>query len=210
LIEDNIFSGLANGASVSGSLSRSVKYNNFYGNATNFTGYPGGYGQPIWPNRNGTPSDILYNIFQDSSFVATNDYHLAANSPCIDAGTPDTAFCDMCLSNAPSLGTQFPDLGAYGGPDACNWLDVVPKLPALASLSGTTNNIVLNWGAIPRSEYQVQYTTNLVSAGTNNWQNFANGHILATERPTSVTVATNKSQSKVFFRVQSLGRTPGT
>ena len=89
-----------------------VSYNDFYVNATNFTGYPATYGQVVFTNRNVIPSDILYNIFHDPLFVATNNFYLATNSPCIDAGTPDTAFCDLCFQ--PSLGTQFPDLGAWG------------------------------------------------------------------------------------------------
>jgi len=140
-------------------------------------------------------------------FVATNNFYFATNSPCIDAGTPDTAFCDLCFQ--PSLGTQSPDLGAYGGPDACNWLDIVPKLPALAFMIKTNNVILLNWGGIPRSEYQVQYVTNLAVAGTNDWIKFTGGRVLATEKPTSIIVATNTSQSRQFFRIESLGRTAG-
>jgi len=184
-----------------------VSYNDFYVNATNFTGYPATYGQVVFTNRNVIPSDILYNIFHDPLFVATNNFYLATNSPCIDAGTPDTAFCDLCFQ--PSLGTQFPDLGAYGGPHACNWLDVVPKLPAHTLMSKSNNVISLNWGAIPRSEYQVQYVTNLAAVGTNTWINFTNGRVLATEKPTSIIVATNTSQSRQFFRIQSLGRAAG-
>ena len=206
-IQDNIFTSTTNAVKTSGALSRAVSYNDFFGNLTNFTGYPGTYGQVVFTNRNGTPSDILYNIFQDPVFVATNNFYLATNSACIDAGTPDTAFCDLCFQL--SLGTQFADLGAYGGPDACNWLDVVPKLPAQALMLKTNDVISLNWGAIPRSEYQVQYVTNLAVAGTNNWMNFTNGRVLATEKPTSLIVATNTSQSRQFFRIESLGRTAG-
>jgi hypothetical protein len=34
----------------------------------------------------------------------------------------------MCFTNSLSQGTSYPDLGAYGGPDAANWLDTVLKL----------------------------------------------------------------------------------
>lgn len=206
-IEDNIFLGSTNAAIRTGSLSVMTSYNDFYGNATNFTGYPPSYGQWIIPNRNGTLADLSFNISQDPQFVGPGDFHLANGSACIDAGTPDTAFCDLCLSNAPSHDTQFPDLGAYGGSDACNWLHVVPKLPVTASMSKSNNVIRLNWGAIPRSEYQVQYVTNLALIGTNNWLNQTNGRVFATEKPTSLIVVTNTMQR--FFRIQSLGRTPG-
>jgi hypothetical protein len=39
-------------------------------------------------------------------------------SPCIDAGDP--AIADLCLQF--SRGTNISDIGAYGGPDACDWL----------------------------------------------------------------------------------------
>lgn len=213
-VQSSIFVGCSNAITRQGSLSTMISYNDFYGNATNFTGYPSPYGQFILQNRNSNSCDILFNISQDPLFVASNDFHLATNSPCIDAGTPDTAFSDCCFP--PSLRTQFADLGAYGGPDACNWLDIVPKLPVLASVSKSNNVIRLNWDAIPRSEYQVQYVTNFLGTNngtifvmTNPWINFTNGRVLATEKPASLSVATNTSQNKVFFRIQSLGRTPG-
>ena len=131
VVEDNIFVGCTNAVMDSGSLSRQVSYNDFYGNATNFTGYlTNTYGQIIWINRNGTPADILYNIYSNPLFVATNDFHLTNTSPCVNAGAPNPAYANMCLP--PSIATNFPDLGAYGGPDACNWLSVVPLLPVTA------------------------------------------------------------------------------
>ena len=207
-IQSCIFVGCSNAVMVSGNLSRSISYNDFYGNATNFTGLPGTYGTIIWNNRNGTPADALFNIYQNPLFVTTNDFHLQANSPCIDAGTPDWAYTDMCFP--PSQGTSFPDLGAYGGPDAANWLDTVPKLAATLSMSQSNHVMTLGWGALPRSEYQIQYVTNLaLLPATNNWINFTNGHVLAMDKPTSMVVATNTALNGQFFRVQSLGRTPG-
>ena len=186
-----------------------MSYNGFYGNATNFTGYPGTFGMVILANRNSTPSDVLYNIFQDPKFVSTSDFHLQAGSPAIDAGTPDWAFSDMCFSNSVSQGNSYPDLGAYGGPDAINWLSVAPILPAQPAMTYSNKTTWLNWGAIPRSEYVVQYLTNFVTLGTNKWLNFTNGDILAVDKPTSLIVATNQNLPQMFFRVQSLGRPAG-
>jgi hypothetical protein len=209
-IQDNIFVGATNAVRKTGNLSLTASYNDFYGNATNFTGYPPSYGVcgPI-TNRNGTLSDLFFNICENPQFVGSNDFHLATNSASIDAGTPDSAFCDLCLSNSPSLGTQFPDQGAYGGPDACNSLDTVPKLPAAASISKSNNVIRLSWDGIPRSQYRVQYLTNLVLVETNIWLNLTNGRVLAMEKPMSIIVATNAANNKQFFRIESLGRTPG-
>ena len=208
-VQDNIFVGTTNAVKTSGSLSRSIGYNCFSANATNFTGYPSTYGNWIIPNRNGTLSDLSYNFEQDPLFVSASDFHLQADSPCIDAGTPDWAFSDMCFADWVSQGTSYPDLGVYGGPDAANWLDVVPRLPAQATLSKSNDVIQINWGGIPRSEYRVQYLASFALAGTNTWLNFPNGKVLATEKPTSLIVATGSSQTNMFFRIQSLGRTPG-
>ena len=202
-VQDNIFVGCTNAVTAIGSLSRNVSYNDFYGNATNFTGYSGNYGNWIIPNRNGTLSDIFSNIGENPLFLATNDFHLATNSPCVDAGTPDWVYSDMCFP--PSQGTGYPDLGAYGGPDACNWLDVVPELPVTASASQANGIGTLSWDAVPRSTYRLQYCTNLVSAGTNIWLDFVD--VLATDKPTSFVGALD--QPKAFIRIQSLGRTPG-
>lgn len=209
LIQDNIFFGCTNAVMDSGSLSRQVSYNDFYGNATNFTGYNTNiYGKIIWNNRNGTPADVLYNIYSNPLFVATNDFHLTTSSPCVNAGTPNTAFANMCFP--PSIATNFPDLGAYGGPDACNWLTNVPELPAQLSLTKSNSFIWLNWGAIPRSTYLVQYVaTNLIAApGTNKW--LTNTTVIPANKPVSIAVSPYPTtNNKVFYRVRSLGRTPG-
>ena len=208
-VQDNIFAGSTSAAMVSGSLSRAVSYNAFYGNATNFTGYPGPFGQCIFSNRNGTACDLLYNICQQNPmFIATNDFHLGTNSPCANAGVPDTAFANLC--SPPSTSTNFPDLGAYGGPYACNWLETVPKLPTQLSLTKSNGFLWLNWGAIPRSSYQVQYLASNLDAtsGTNRW--LTNATVSPADTTASIAVspypATN---SKAFYRVRSLGRATG-
>ena len=209
LVQDNIFIGCTNAVTVSGSLSRQVNYNDFYGNATNFTGYPtNAYGPIIWTNRNGTPADVLYNIYSNPLFVAMNDFHLTTSSPCVNAGTPNTAYANMYFP--PSIATNFPDLGAYGGPDACNWLTNVPELAVQLSLTQSNSFLWLNWGAIPRSTYLVQYcATNLnATSGTNKW--LTNTTLIPANKPVSIPVSPYPTtNSKAFYRVRSLGRTPG-
>lgn len=58
-------------------------------------------------------------ISDDPKFVdaENNDFHLADDSLCIDAGNPDTAYNDGCLP--PGKGTLRNDLGGYGGPGNC-------------------------------------------------------------------------------------------
>jgi hypothetical protein len=206
-VMDDIFVGCTSAVTDTGSLSRHVEYNDFFQNATNFIGYTSNYGTVILANRNGTPCDLLFNIYQDPKFLATNDFHLQTNSPAIDAGTPDWVYTDMCFP--PAQGASFPDLGIYGGPNACNWLAVVPILPVQATMTHSNQVTKINWGAIPRSEYQVQYLTNLVILGTNEWLNFTNGDVLAAGKPTSLSVATDETKPKMVFRIQSLGRPAG-
>jgi hypothetical protein len=208
-IQDNIFVGCTNAVNVNGALSRSASYNNFFGGATNFTGYPTTYGQAIWINRNAIPSDLLFNIFQDPKFVSASDFHLQSDSTCIDAGTPDWAYSDMCFTNSISQGNSYPDLGAYGGPDAANWLDTVPKMPVHAFITQTNDAIWINWGALPRSSYQVQCLTNLSTPGTNAWTDLAGGLMLATGKPAFLRVGTSTATNGMLFRVQSLGRNEG-
>lgn len=200
LIEDNVFVQNGNAVTRSGSLSSEVGYNCFHQNGQNFVGYPPSYGQIVFNNRNGTPCDVAYNILQDPLFVSTNDFHLAATSPCIDAGTPDWDWTDMCFP--PSQGTAYPDLGAYGGPDACNWLDVVPLIATTPWMTQSNGLVSINWGALPRSTYEIQYITNILDT---NWT--ALSDVTAMEKPTAQTItATNKEE---YYRIQSLGRTPG-
>lgn len=207
-VEDNIFAGCTNAVVDAGSLGRQVQFNDFYGNATNFTGYVSTYGQWIIPNRNGTLADVLYNISQNPLFVATNDFQLQSTSSCINAGEAGNAFANMCYP--PSTGSNYDDMGAYGGPYACNWLTTVPKLPAHLSLTASNHLLSLNFAAVPRSTYQIKYiATNLdATSGGNVW--LTNSTVTPASAPVSVVVSpyppTNKQS---YYQVRSLGRAPG-
>jgi hypothetical protein len=166
-IESCIFKGCTSAVTVSGSLSRTVSDNDFFGNGTNFVGYPSSYGNPIILNRNGTPCDLLLNIFQDPQFVSATDFHLQGTSPCIDAGEGSAANFDN--SFPPSLGNVTNDIGAYGGPNAGQWLVPAPSsflTLAAARYIGVTIN--------PPSagHYELDYASAL--AGTNNWIQITN------------------------------------
>lgn len=166
-IESCIFKGCTTAVKVSGSLSRTVSDNDFFGNGTNFVGYPTSYGNPIILNRNGTPCNVLLNIFQDPQFVSATDFHLQGTSPCIDAGEGSAANFDN--SFPPSLGTVTNDIGAYGGPNAGQWLNPAPSsflTLAAARYVGVT--------IYPPSagHYELDYASAL--AGTNNWIQITN------------------------------------
>ena len=90
-IKNNIFYGNTVAVTRTGSQSSDVQFNDFYGNGTNFNGYPSSYGSIVMTNRNGDPCDIAFNIFDDPLFIQANNYHLMEPSPCIEGGTSDGA-----------------------------------------------------------------------------------------------------------------------
>lgn len=194
-MQNCILVGCTNAAKVTGSLSRSVSYNDFFGNATNFIGYPSTYGQIIIANRNGTPCDLLYNIFSNPLFVSTSDFTLQTNSPCIDAGTPDVTYMDM--SFPPSQGTGFPDLGIYGGPLAVNWQANIPVTPAPLTLLTSKALKLTCTNVMTAGSYQLETSTNL-SSWTNCGSQF---YMTATSNLFQYVDVTNNAG---FFRLKSL------
>ena len=86
----------------------SVSYGDFYNNSGgNFAGgLPAGLGSIVTTNANGDPCDRYCNILLDPLFVDpfNNDFHLQANSPCIDAGDP---------TSPPDPDWTVADMGAY-------------------------------------------------------------------------------------------------
>ena len=174
-IQNNIFKSCASAVTRSGSLSATASYNDFYGNTANFTGYPVTYGQVLLVNRNGTPSDVLYNIFPDPLLTSASDFHLQGTSPCIDAGESSGANLDSYFP--PSLGTTYNDIGTYGGPNAGQWI-----IPA------STNAFILTAAEIPyvsvtinpptAGHYRLEYSSTLL--GTNTWIQITNLDLTAT------------------------------
>jgi hypothetical protein len=65
------------------------------------------------------------NIDFNPAFAGTGcelcDLTIILGSPCIDAGDPAAAFDDVCTP--PSLGQVRNDIGAHGGPGACDWVN---------------------------------------------------------------------------------------
>jgi parallel beta-helix repeat protein len=153
-----LFKNCTSAITQSGSLSRTVNYNNFYGNGANFTGYPSTYGTPILVNRNGIACDLLYNIFQDPQFVSPTDFHLQSTSPCIDAGEGSAVNYDN--SFPPSQGTVINDIGAYGGPNAGGWI-MPPSTNSFALSAASWVGVTIN----PPStgHYELDYSTDLSS-----------------------------------------------
>ena len=191
---DGIFMGCTNAVTDTGSLSRSIEYNDFYKNATNFIGYTSDYGTVILANRNGTPCDLLFNIYQNPLFVSANNFTLQSDSACIGAGTPNPAYMDT--SFPPSQGTNYPDLGIYGGPFAVNWLPVVPGTPTPIMLSASPALKLTCSDVVTAGTYQLQTSGDLT-----NWTNCGTAfYMTSTSNLFQYVDATNHQG---FFRLKS-------
>jgi len=106
-IVNTIVEGSREGSAVmiQNSLYTAVTYCDFYDNLEgDFYGdLPEGLGEIVAVNANGDSCDVYQNIFLDPLFVdpELSDYHLSAESPCIDAGDPtspldpDSTIADM-------------------------------------------------------------------------------------------------------------------
>jgi parallel beta-helix repeat protein len=76
----------------------SLEYNLFWLNDYSCSSsiIPSAFGEIVTVNANGDSCDTYYNLFMDPLFVNPDslDYHLTENSPCIDAGNPDSTYYD--------------------------------------------------------------------------------------------------------------------
>jgi parallel beta-helix repeat protein len=72
-----------------------------------------------WSGEGNIDEDPLFRMGWGS------DVYLGTGSPCVDAGNPDPAYNDGCLP--PGQGTVRNDIGAYGGPGNCGWMEYEPS-----------------------------------------------------------------------------------
>jgi hypothetical protein len=78
------------------------------------------FGEATGANGNINADPLFVNALGANSVW---DFRLQKNSPCIDAGNPDESFNDGCIP--PGRKTSRNDMGAFGGPLNCLWLDDV-------------------------------------------------------------------------------------
>ncbi len=99
-------------------------------NNNNPSNGPAAIGMLAVTNTNGDSSDTYYNIYRDPAFVDREggDYHLTANSPCIDAGDPS-------LGLDPDLTVA--DIGAFYYPST---MTAQPNTPTVAVEYGLLDN----------------------------------------------------------------------
>ncbi|MCD4819666.1 MAG: PKD domain-containing protein [Candidatus Cloacimonetes bacterium] len=92
-ISNSIFSENTNYGISGGNGNPLIQYSNFWNNGNaNFYNCDPSIGVNVNSNANGDSCDIYNNIQLDPLFVdpGNDDYHLTANSPCIDAGDPNS------------------------------------------------------------------------------------------------------------------------
>ena len=104
------FSTAGSGVSASTAALVTLRYNDFWSNASGNTS--GGLADPTGTTGNISENPLFVSFAQDGAW--SDDLHLAAGSPCIDAG--DAARFDADGTRA--------DMGAYGGANGAGWGDV--------------------------------------------------------------------------------------
>jgi len=92
IIKDNLGGGVHFSNAI---IPLEVRFSDLHDNQDgNFTGLniPAGSGEIVATNLNGDSCDIYHNIFLDPLFVNpdSGNFHLTQNSPCIDAGDPES------------------------------------------------------------------------------------------------------------------------
>jgi uncharacterized repeat protein (TIGR02543 family) len=165
----------------------------------------------IWGN---SPND--YRIFYlelgvgcisaDPLFLdpAIADYHLQAESPCIDTGDPNSAYNDPenpinpGYALSPSHGTIRNDMGAYGGPFANCW-DHTCEYTLTVNTTGS--------GTVAKNPDKATYNcgdmVQLTANPNTGWQ-FAgwSGDLTGSENPKSITIDGNKTVTATFTQTE--------
>ena len=99
-----IYSAAGTGIQVESGSSFSGKYNDVYGNTTNYSGIT----DPTGSNGNISSNPKFTDVTNDGN-AANDDWTLTSSSPAVNAGNPTSTYND-------ADGTAN-DMGAYGGPD---------------------------------------------------------------------------------------------
>jgi len=137
-IRNNIFFKNSTAIKRSGDLSGLVEYNNFFDNESDFVGYPSTYGSILIKNNNGTDCDIAFNIFSDP-MLASDEYHLTQDSPCIEAATStDAPYSDIDGESRPQ-GNEY-DIGV----DEFEFTNLIAYNQTVTTYEGTPISITLN------------------------------------------------------------------
>jgi hypothetical protein len=124
-IENNIVSNAEEFTSIAGGAYLHMAYNNFWNVETEAR---------IIDGQLDTTGG---NLRRNPMFVGSEDYHLQAYSPLIDAGNPSIFDPDSSRS----------DIGAYGGPggEVYSYIDLPPAIPDNIVGEYAEDSVVINW-----------------------------------------------------------------
>ncbi len=133
ILEGNTWGGVYFISYYSVEITYSDFFNNIAGNFLALGSIPAGLGEIITVNANGDSCDLYYNIYEDPLFVdpVIGDYHLQAESPCIDAGDPNSPLDPD--STIADIGAFYFDqtvwVGNYPQPSQINEFYLQPNYP---------------------------------------------------------------------------------
>jgi predicted outer membrane repeat protein len=99
------------------------------------------------------------NISGNPIFLSENDLMIVPGSPCIDAGSTNIVYNDICFPPSlrkSTLGGARNDMGAHGGPGAC---------PGLLPRLGLVVNVTL-LGGVPGYGYRLQTSSDFLNWST--------------------------------------------
>jgi MYXO-CTERM domain-containing protein len=116
------YSSEGSGVSAGSGASVTLRYDDFWTNASGPTS--GGLADPTGSNGNIAENPLFVSFAQDG--LSTDDLHLSAGSPCIDAGDPSTFDADGSRA----------DMGAYGGANGSAWDDVDADVDGWSTAEG--------------------------------------------------------------------------
>jgi len=153
IVTNSIFKGQDNNDILfTNSALASVSYSNF-DNQLNmpFSNPPTGLGTLMQTNANGDSCDVFYNIYLDPLFVdfENADYNLTEDSPCIDAGDPESPY---------DPDSTICDMGVFYYDQDVGIDDITDVLPAKFSLSQNYPNPFNNSTVIT---YQLPYSSQI-------------------------------------------------
>jgi len=131
-----------------------INHSDFYNNQNgNLFRPPQGVGQITTTNINGDSCDVYHNIFLDPLFISPTqgDFHLTANSPCIDAGDP---------ASPSDPDSTIADIGVY-------YFDQTPSPITDLRITIQGNDIILQWSpAAGAASYNVYRSEQPYFAGS--------------------------------------------
>lgn len=122
-----------------------ISHCNFSGNSDgNFVDSPEWVGEIVTENSNGTACDAYFNIFENPLFE-TGSYFLSENSPCIDAGNPDSEYDPD--NSVTDIGAYYYDQGTRADFSANVTTGSCPLTVDFTDLSepGSLGGEIINW-----------------------------------------------------------------